>query len=121
MIYKITPIPKPRQTQSDKWRKRPCVVKYRAFADLVRLHGIKIKPGDHIKFYIPMPKSWSDKKKTEMIGKPHQQKPDIDNYLKALFDAIYKNDSHIWYIGSVKKIWSDSGRIEIRRRSCTQD
>ena len=37
MIYDITPCPKPRQTQSDKWKKRPPVLRYRAFADEVRL------------------------------------------------------------------------------------
>ena len=33
----ICPVAKPRMTQSDKWRERPAVVKYRAFADELRL------------------------------------------------------------------------------------
>jgi len=37
--YKITPVPKPRQTRSDKWKQRPCVMRYRAFADEVRAAG----------------------------------------------------------------------------------
>lgn len=31
--YIITPVPKPRQTQADKWKQRPAVMRYRAFAD----------------------------------------------------------------------------------------
>ena len=31
--YDITPVPKPRQTQRDKWKRRDVVMRYRAFAD----------------------------------------------------------------------------------------
>jgi len=33
--------------------------------------------------YLPMPKSWSKKKKSAMAGRPHRQKPDRDNIDKA--------------------------------------
>ena len=36
MWIDITPVAKPRQTRSDVWKKRPCVVKYRQFADDLR-------------------------------------------------------------------------------------
>src|ERR1700680_1597192 len=35
--------------------------------------------GCHIRFYIPVPPSWSQKKKTRYHGTLHQAKPDIDN------------------------------------------
>lgn len=38
--YPLTPVPKPRMTKSDAWRKRPCVMRYWAFKDKVRELGI---------------------------------------------------------------------------------
>ena len=113
----IDPVAKPRQTRSDKWKQRPCVLKYRAFADELRykckLAGIKIDSELDIEFNIPMPKSWSKKKKAEMLWKPHQQKPDIDNLVKALLDSLLPEDSHIWKI-SASKIWDETGSINFR-------
>ena len=111
--YFINPVAKPRMTRSDKWKQRPCVMKYRAFADEVRRQEIMINSkGDFITFVLPMPKSWSQKKKDSMIGKPHQVRGDIDNYAKALFDAVFKDDSHIYDI-RLKKIWGVTGMILI--------
>lgn len=113
MIYDITPCPKPRQTQRDKWKKRPAVLRYRAFADEVRLK-IKVDlEGCCIVFMLPMPKSWSEKKKAEMLGQPHRQRPDISNLLKALEDALYGEDSEIARYGGLAKVWSDKGMIVI--------
>jgi hypothetical protein len=36
-IANLKPVPKPRQTRSDKWKQRPCVMAYRTFADELRL------------------------------------------------------------------------------------
>ncbi len=84
MIYEIAPCPKPRMTQRDRWAKRPAVMRYRAFCDDVRAAGVMLYPcGLHITFIVPMPKSWSERKKCEMDGQPHQQRPDVDNYGKA--------------------------------------
>lgn len=94
------PVPKPRQTQSDKWKKRPCVTRYRAYADILklvdnRLNGklTKILDTGRVKivFWLPIPKS-----RKEQPGDPHQVKPDADNLVKSVFDAICKNDSHIY-------------------------
>ena len=116
MFYNITPVSKPRQTRSDKWKKRPCVMRYRAFADEVRRQEIRINSGgDHVIFMIPMPKSWSKKKKSEMYRAPHMQKPDIDNLLKALLDAVFSDDSHVSDI-AVTKIWDYEGGILIKQR-----
>ncbi|HHE6457291.1 TPA: RusA family crossover junction endodeoxyribonuclease, partial [Proteus mirabilis] len=32
-VFNIEPVPKPRMTQADKWKKRPPVLKYFAFKD----------------------------------------------------------------------------------------
>uniref|UniRef100_A0A6M3JKR9 Putative endodeoxyribonuclease n=1 Tax=viral metagenome TaxID=1070528 RepID=A0A6M3JKR9_9ZZZZ len=111
MIYKIIPYPKPRMVRSDKWKKRACVMRYRAFADEVRRLEITIKEsGDFVRFYIPMPKTWSRAKKDRMRLTPHRCRPDVDNLLKSLLDAIFEDDSHIYDI-RVKKIWDDEGGI----------
>jgi Holliday junction resolvase RusA-like endonuclease len=112
-IYNITPVPKPRQTRSDKWKKRPCVMRYRAFADEVRAAGISLPDsGARIVFVMPMPATWSKTKKMLMRGSPHQQKPDIDNLLKALLDSIFDDDAHIWDVHAVK-IWGETGMIKV--------
>lgn len=111
--YNICPVAKPRMTRQDKWKKRPCVLKYRAFCDELNYLQFEIPAcGSHITFYLPMPKSWSKKKMAEMDGEPHQQTPDIDNLLKAVMDAIYKNDSHIWDCRITKR-WAYFGKITI--------
>lgn len=113
-VYYITPVPKPRQTQRDKWAKRPAVVRYRAFADEVKSLNVEVQEcGAKIVFGMPMPISWSKKKRTAMDGKPHQQKPDIDNLLKALLDSIYREDCGVYHIGGLAKYWSKSGYIKI--------
>ena len=110
--YAITPVAKPRQTRSDKWKKRPAVMRYRAFADEVRAAGVEIGETLSVVFHMPMPKSWSKKDRTEMLGKPHQQKPDIDNLVKALLDAVLGDDSHVYEIRAVK-FWDEVGSFTI--------
>lgn len=110
--YKITPVPKPRQTRSDRWNKRPSVMRYRAFCDEVKLKNLSLISGDGIKFVLPMPKSWSSKKKASMNGLPHRQTPDLDNLIKAVLDAIYNDDKHIDRL-CARKVWGYDGRIVI--------
>lgn len=112
--YNITPLGKPRMTRADKWKKRPEVLRYRAFCDEVRLKKVTLpESGYHVIFVLPMPPSWSKKKRALMDGKPHQQKPDKDNLEKALLDALFGEDSHIWD-GRVTKIWGETGKMIIR-------
>lgn len=111
--YPIIPNTKPRMTRSDKWKQRPCVLQYRAFKDEVRLHKVVLPECHHVTFVVPMPKSWSMKKQKAHYGKPHQQRPDVDNFCKALFDAVFEEDSHIWDC-RMTKIWGSKGEIRIR-------
>jgi Holliday junction resolvase RusA-like endonuclease len=115
-VYNITPVPKPRMTQRDKWKRRPIVERYFAFRDEIRLAGVRLPlAGAYVIFEIPMPKSWSKKKKKNMTGMPHQQKPDIDNYIKGLLDAVFEDDSKVWDIRAAKK-WGPTGNIIIHKR-----
>ena len=115
-VYTIAPCPKPRMTQSDKWKKRPPVLKYRAFAEKCRLSNMRLSDSVSVVFTLSMPKSWSQKKRELMLGKPHTQKPDIDNLVKALLDANFKEDSQIHTIQAHKR-WGVSGTIEIIREA----
>ena len=114
----ITPHTKPRMTRSDKWKKRPCVVAYREFKDKLREKcseaGLtELKPQlQTLIFYIPMPESWSKKKKQEMLDKPHQQSPDLDNLCKGFWDAMLTQDNYIYSIrGELGKYWAEEGMI----------
>ena len=110
--YKIVPIPKPRMTRSDAWKKRPCVMRYWEFKDKCKELKIMVENKQHICFNMPMPKSWSKKKQQETVGKPHKQKPDVDNLCKALLDAVLVEDSHIYDI-RITKYWAEEGSITI--------
>lgn len=121
MKYNINPCPKPRMTRADKWKQRPVVMKYRAFKDRVRELNIKLPLSkSHVIFYIAMPKSWSEKKKAIMSLTPHQNRPDLDNYLKGLFDAVYSEDSHIWDVRATK-LWAYEGCITIKSGPAQQE
>tara|TARA_R110000824_G_C15163962_1_gene672175 strand:+ start:703 stop:1083 length:381 start_codon:yes stop_codon:yes gene_type:complete len=112
--YPFPGMAKPRMTQADSWKKRPIVLKYWEYKDKIRTWAWdnKFNLGNEICviFYIPMPKSWSKKKKIEMLGQNHQQRPDIDNLLKGLMDALLEEDSHI-HTAYAKKIWGDEGSV----------
>ena len=83
---------------------RPCVKKYRDYSDVLKLHAIHFQKSSSlfIRFEMPMPNSWSKKKKMKMHQKPHQQKPDIDNLVKAVLDSLFHDDSHVFYINAFK-------------------
>lgn len=116
---------KPRMTRSDKWKKPPRIVvaNYRAFSDEVRIRMGSIDLNHKaITFGIPMPPSWPEKKKKKMHGTPHTSKPDLDNLLKALIDALYSkrntlhthgDDMKVHSLGPPRKIWWDEGAIWI--------
>ncbi len=66
----------------------------------------------HVVFVVPMPKSWSKKRRELMVGLGHRSKPDIDNYVKGLLDAVFDDDSCCWDLRS-SKLWGVTGRIVI--------
>lgn len=115
----------PRMTKSDKWKQRPCVLRYREFRDRVRLElRLAIERMDDpgplkdvvradILFALPMPKSWSREKQRAHFGKIHRQRPDCDNLAKGVLDAIFEEDSTIAFL-SVSKYWSSNPYVSIQ-------
>lgn len=116
--FDVVPMGKPRMTQRDKWQKRPAVVRYHAFCDRLRAEAERLgftppDAGMYLRFWLPMPRSWSRKKKRAMIGRPHQQKPDRDNIEKGFLDALMDEDCRIWHIAGSEKRWHLHGAIEV--------
>lgn len=119
MYIPLEPVPKPRMTQRDRWAQRPAVLRYRQYCDDLRMHWSlrydtprEVPERLALRFYITMPVSWSKKKRLEMIGAPHQQRPDIDNLVKAFLDALCEDDSYVYAI-KAEKYWSEEGGLEV--------
>ena len=104
-------------TSSDRWKKRPAVLRYRDYCDQLRLlcekEKYQIKNPLSLVFVLPMPKSWSKKKKKFMNSKPHTSRPDLDNLIKAFQDALAEEDSHIHTYSKMHKMWGYDGKIII--------
>tara|TARA_R110002020_G_scaffold153326_2_gene332714 strand:- start:75 stop:443 length:369 start_codon:yes stop_codon:yes gene_type:complete len=119
MILDVTPVSKPRMTRADRWKKRQSVLKFFAFRDAVKQSPawktLQLLDMDSFKivFHVPMPKSWSKKKKAQFEGKPHQQRPDLDNYLKAWKDSVYEEDAVVWNVEATKLWTSGPGYIMV--------
>lgn len=111
---RLTPVPKPRMTQSDRWKQRPCVVQYWEYKDRLKqsIDSYEWPEAYHVVFVMPMPKSWPKKKKLVECGRPCQSKPDKDNLEKGLLDALFQDDAVIWD-GRSTKIWGHYGEIII--------
>jgi len=129
----ITPQTHVRTTQGDKWyfriprnKLRPAglsrlirIEKYNQYKiDLLALCKSKsfVLPaqGLCITYFIPVPKSWSNKKKNLYHGTLHQSTPDIDNLMKATFDSLTHEDKYVGHLGSICKRWVnfEEGYIE---------
>jgi len=118
-VFDVAPVPKPRMTKRDAWAKRPCVTRYWDYKDALKVISLEFREPFNLKdemkyyFYIPMPKSWSKRKKAEMNGTKHKQKPDLDNMLKAIWDSMCAEDEVISTIGFAGKYWSYEGKVEV--------
>jgi Holliday junction resolvase RusA-like endonuclease len=129
IVFDINPMGAVRMTKRDKYfldpnhpdpkkRQRPAVTRYFLYKRnlQVQAKGYSFtlpESGIHITAYLEMPKSWSKKKKEAMNGQPHRSRPDADNILKGIQDALCKEDGYIWDVRITKK-WANHGSIEIQ-------
>jgi Holliday junction resolvase RusA-like endonuclease len=77
-----------------------------------------------ITFFMPMPKSWSNKKKSNSVGTYHTKKPDTDNLVKGIFDALNKlvwQDDNLVAKVSAKKIYAENPRIKVEIWNLRED
>ncbi len=116
-IIEGKPIGAPRMSQRDRWKKRPCVLRYFAWRDKAREAAGELPPTEQIESvswvaYFEPPASWSKRKRAEHLGKLHRSKPDRDNLDKSLLDALFKEDSQI-ASGEIQKRWGETDRFEV--------
>ncbi|MGG3798628.1 RusA family crossover junction endodeoxyribonuclease [Metabacillus fastidiosus] len=66
-----------------------------------------------ISFMMPIPKSWSNVKRQQMVGEYHTKKPDADNLVKGVFDAlnklVWQDDNQVAKVTTVKSYGEVSG------------
>ena len=107
---------KPRLTQRDRWKKRPVVQRYYAFKDELKLKakvaGFELGEEISCTVFIEMPKSWSKKKRLQMLGTPHKQRADLDNIIKAVQDILLLEDSSVHTYKNVSKVWAEFSGID---------
>ena len=69
-----------------------------------------------MRFYMPIPQSLSDRKRKAFEGQAHVKRGDLDNFVKAVCDALnkiaYADDAQISCIDAVK-LYSAEPRAEI--------
>lgn len=67
--------------------------------------------------FFSVPKSTSKKQKMAMDGAPHIKKPDADNVVKAVLDALnglaFEDDSRICNLTATKRYTLDEPRVEV--------
>jgi Holliday junction resolvase RusA-like endonuclease len=125
IVLDVEPCSAVRMTQSDRWktnpnhldprkRQRSAVTKYFQYKNkvvqLCNEVNYTLSDALEIIFVLPIPDSWSNKKKKEYVDKPHQSRPDIDNLLKAFMDALSTEDGYV-YLVKAKKIYGEKGKI----------
>ena len=67
-------------------------------------------------FHMPMPRSWSKKRKEAELGKPMTSKPDIDNLMKwnlDILNGIAFVDDRLVTSSSCDKVWAYEGKVSI--------
>ena len=75
-------------------------------------------------FFVPMAKSWSNKKKSSKNGQFCDNNSDLDNYEKAILDSlngVYFHDDKQIVQQSSQKIWAEQGSIKIILKEIKDD
>ena len=141
-IYNIVPMGKVRQNKADRWKARPCVLRYRDYCDRIRTAyfaavgdrgPLDIVVKGHITQYVklrvpdnkcvvlsvlscyPQPASRSAKVMAKYQGIDCFKKPDADNLWGSVADALFDNDQRC-KIGEVYRFWAPgtTGKIAVK-------
>ena len=93
-------------------------MRYRKWADKAREAAPPNLPQEpvsvSVRAYFDIPKSASKGRRLFLGGNNHRQKPDADNIVKAVCDALFKRDECIAEM-HVQKFWNDGygARVEV--------
>ncbi len=123
----VTPMGAVRMTQRGKYI-NAAAQRYLAYKSHIQLLAKQQLKGDffpsgpleaRITFFMPIPKSWSKKKKEDAVFSYHTKKPDADNLVKGVFDAlnkiVWQDDNQIAKVTALK-IYSEKTGIEVSIR-----
>ena len=117
-LFDVVPMGSVRMTQSDRWktnpnhidpkkRQRSVVTEYFDFKNKIKAQANAMKfelpQVLDIVFLIPMPFTWSEKKKVKYNKTKVLKRPDIDNLVKAFMDALSVEDGYVWKITAEKR------------------
>ena len=84
---------------------------------MLGLEPIRLPVAIEINAFFEIPASWSKKRTAEALDMPHVSKPDMDNIVKLVLDAlngiVYRDDSQVYSI-TASKFYSGLARLEIR-------
>lgn len=121
-------VPKPTMTRNDRWKKRPIVLAYWAWADHVKMQVARqgiILPSDQqvMEFswvaYFKPPESWYKTKAGRLLavavmGELHRTRPDKTNIEKGLEDILFPGGDSGLACGTGKKLWGPEEYVEIK-------
>lgn len=103
-VYLLEPVPAPRMTRSAAWSTDPGVLRFKAFCKEVRRRKLGLPIPFVVEFHLATPIE-------SRHGLPHGFKPDTDNLVKGLIDAVFHKkkggDSHVYALAA-RKLWSEA-------------
>jgi Holliday junction resolvase RusA-like endonuclease len=126
----VEPMGAVRMTRRGKFT-NPKALRYLAYKDHLQWQAKQQRKGNFfssgplevfIWFTMPIPDSYSEKKKTALIGEYHIKKPDTDNLVKGVFDALNKilwqDDNQVSKVTAIK-VYGEKPGIDVEVRVLT--
>lgn len=123
-LFNVNPMGAVRTTQRQKWvdpsAKRYYAYKQEIAAMAIPQLSMKQPTSEALAlkmvFVMPIPASWSKKKRWDALEKAHTSKPDLDNLIKGCTDAlngvIWQDDKQIIAVDATK-VYGFEPRIEL--------
>lgn len=114
--YMATGLCKHTLSKAGRYRKRR-IERYNAYRinlfHLAKQAGFMLPVcGFSLYFYLPIPPSWSKKKRELMHGQLHQAKPDTSNLQKAWEDSLTSSDEGISQLSGCGKFWFSPDKVD---------
>lgn len=113
--YVATGLCKHTLSKAGRYRKRR-IERYNAYRvnlfHLAKKAGFMLpSSGFSLYFYLPIPPSWTKKKRERMHGQLHLAKPDASNLQKAWEDSLTSSDEGIAQLSGCGKFWFSPDKV----------